>query len=774
MRQIFSKVELSQNNIFAFWESPNPIPAYLELCKESWIKNIPNCKIHILNHSNLHQYIGDTYDMAQLKSISFAMQSDIISAAVLEKFGGLFLDLDCIVTDNIFDIFNKISDTKLISFGRPDTKAIHLAALYCAKPGNPILTEWRKIAQERLRNKPDQCPWYYFGNGIVNPLFKKLEYKDSFYIIDRTQSGNILESVAFPNSQDPIMDYKKFYFDENFGFEPNILEKVACGIISLHNSWSPSEYKNLYDKEAFFQKSAPIVELLSYILKHDTTKPYTTLPLLESHITFKLNDHHISYKKKYFKNVLVLDFFVNNVSFAFDIGIEKEKFYADIIFRNASSEVCKNLPGFRGIAFNSNKGRIIANAKEDHVWMEIFKFYNHIKDNTVNNQQSKIKIETDALVDLRTFKISNNLLILEGIGILTGQNAREYRDIDYKLIIKSESEEFVKNLAKAHRPHLTATYSFHPSISYDKCWFATPGYKGVDISDVPPGNYELLLKIKINGFDKTFVLKSQKPVHFEHEIMDCDFSEQGNRLIIKKDLKNANWETIDAFYIPKKFSSEKVSIDGYYRDEYNNIIEAPAGLNNVQVRFFGKNNRVVLHKQSGLKNTLIEFKGDNGIFQIGEKAGIFGTFRIGYDCKIKIGSGTTSTNAVYVTCAEKTSITIGDDCMFATNNQIRTDDSHAIYDLDTGKRINHSKDIFIGNHVWIAYGAIVLGGAHIGNGCVLGMHSLAKKQFPDNCVIAGIPAKVVRENIFWKRPLLLNLPYSENDIAPIPDGFIGT
>lgn len=758
-----SQVNLSQNNIFAFWESPNPIPAYLELCKESWIKNIPNCAIHILNHSNLHQYIGDTYDMEQLKSISFAMQSDIISAAVLEKFGGLFLDLDCIVTDNIFDIFNRISDTKLISFGRPNTNAIHLAVLYCAKPNNPILTEWRKTAQKRLINKPDQYPWHYFGNGIINPLFNKSEYKDSFYIIDRTQSGNILESVAFPNSQDPIADYKKFYFDEKFEFQHNILEKVTCGVVSLHNSWSPQEYKNLYDKDIFFSKSAPIVKLLSYVLKHDTNKSYTTLPILEALITEKLDKLHISYKKKYFNNLLVLDFSINNINFAFDIGSNKSDFYMDIIFRDSSLEVCKNLLCFRDIYFNNNKGRIISNMAEDNIWEELFNIYNHIR--TGFTTSSKINIEKDELIDLKTFKIINNLLFLEGIGILTGQSAKEYSDIDYKLLIKSQSKEFVKSLAKAHRPDLTTTYSFHPSISYDKCWFATPGYKGVDISDIPPGSYELFLKIKINGFDKTFVLKSQKTVHFEHEIVDFNFSETGNQLIIKQELKNANLGTVDLFYVPKKFKSEKISVTGYYQDEFNNIIEAPSGLNNVQIQFFGKNNHVVLHNDSALKNTVIEFKGNNGTFRIGEKAGIFGTFRIGHDCNIEIGNSVTSTNAVYVTCAEKTNIHIGNDCMLATNNQIRTDDSHGIYDLGSGKRINRSKDIFIGNHVWLAYGATVLGGAHIGSGCVLGAFSLAKKQFPENCVLAGVPAKVIRENIFWKRPLLLNNPYIEDEIA---------
>lgn len=377
-----------------------------------------------------------------------------------------------------------------------------------------------------------------------------------------------------------------------------------------------------------------------------------------------------------------------------------------------------------------------------------------------------LKNATESMIQLRTFKLVDNILYIEGIGILTGQSAKEYSDIDYKLIIKDEYTEIIKNLAKAHRPDLTASYSFHPSISYDKCWFATPGYKGIDISDIPPGNYNLFLKIKVNGFEKMFALQAEKTIHFEHEALAFSFQDSApfNQFIIKQDLKDINLGTVDVFYAPKKFTSEKISVSGYYQDEFNNIVDAPTGLINVQVQFVGRNNRVILHKNSALKNTFIEFKGDNGSFSIGKKAGIFGTFRIGYDCNIEIGSGVTSTNAVYVTCAEKTNIHIGDDCMLATNNQIRTDDSHGIYDLNTGKRVNYSKDIFIGDHVWLAYGAIVLGGANIGSGCVVGANSMVKKQFPKNSILAGIPAKVIRENIFWKRPLLLNKLYSEHDI----------
>ncbi|MGN6824314.1 acyltransferase [Neisseria sp. P0019.S002] len=352
------------------------------------------------------------------------------------------------------------------------------------------------------------------------------------------------------------------------------------------------------------------------------------------------------------------------------------------------------------------------------------------------------------IVDLKKFKLLGSVLYIEGIGIVLGQSAKEYSDINYQLIIKNATNSYVKPLAKALHEELTVQYSKDPNISYDTCWFATLNYEGVDISDIPVGNYELFLKIIVNSIEKIINLQTETEINIDNSLFSFKANNTGNEFIIKENLKG------DIVYC--QYSDDKLKIMGCYQDEYNNFIQAPSNLNNVHVRFFGKNNRVILHENSDLKNTFIEFKGSNAIIVIGERAGIFGTFRLGFGCKIEIGNGTTSTNSVYVTCAESTSITIGDDCMFATNNQIRTDDAHAIYNANTGKRINFSKDIVIGNHVWVAYGATILGGSCIGDGSVIGAFSLLKKPIPNNCIAAGVPAKVIRENIIWERPLLLN------------------
>jgi acetyltransferase, cysE/lacA/lpxA/nodL family len=62
--------------------------------------------------------------------------------------------------------------------------------------------------------------------------------------------------------------------------------------------------------------------------------------------------------------------------------------------------------------------------------------------------------------------------------------------------------------------------------------------------------------------------------------------------------------------------------------------------------------------------------------------------------------------------------------------------------------------------VWVAYGATIWGGTKIGSGSIVGAFSVVKKQFPNNCVIAGVPAKVIRKDVFWERN---NVLYTDID-----------
>lgn len=64
--------------------------------------------------------------------------------------------------------------------------------------------------------------------------------------------------------------------------------------------------------------------------------------------------------------------------------------------------------------------------------------------------------------------------------------------------------------------------------------------------------------------------------------------------------------------------------------------------------------------------------------------------------------------------------------------------------ITIGRQLDPSGIPKIGNDVYISAGARILGDITIGNNVIVGANSVVIKDVPDNCIVAGIPAKVIR------------------------------
>lgn len=94
-------------------------------------------------------------------------------------------------------------------------------------------------------------------------------------------------------------------------------------------------------------------------------------------------------------------------------------------------------------------------------------------------------------------------------------------------------------------------------------------------------------------------------------------------------------------------------------------------------------------------------------------------------------------------------ITIGDGCAIARNVAIYDSDFHMIQD-QYGTCQNPASSIRIGNHVWIGVGAILLKGITVGDGAVIGAGTVVTRDVPENSMVVGAPAKVIKENVRWR------------------------
>lgn len=173
-----------------------------------------------------------------------------------------------------------------------------------------------------------------------------------------------------------------------------------------------------------------------------------------------------------------------------------------------------------------------------------------------------------------------------------------------------------------------------------------------------------------------------------------------------------------------------------------------------------KNSKIELHKNSKLLCRDILFMGskqvqsskletrllveENATLQINKS---FTMYAGSYIRVIKNGcleiNGGFINEGVEITCASN--ITIGEGATIARDVVIRDYDGHTINEPN----YQISKPITIGKHVWIGNRAMILKGVTIGDGAIVAAGAIVTKDVPAKAIVAGVPAKVIKENIDW-------------------------
>ena len=190
----------------------------------------------------------------------------------------------------------------------------------------------------------------------------------------------------------------------------------------------------------------------------------------------------------------------------------------------------------------------------------------------------------------------------------------------------------------------------------------------------------------------------------------------------------------------------------------DNIIEIheTADISTCKFNIIGKRNRVFIGSNCVMRNCRIEILSDNNDIFISENCRITANIiiKISENNKLFIDKDT-SCGGANIICGESTKIKIGKDCMLAWGIEIRSTDSHAIFDKASGERINKAENIEIKDHVWIGAQVTILSGSYIAEDSVVGIRSVIKNKFTEEgSIIVGSPAKVVKQGVTWDRYLL--------------------
>lgn len=128
---------------------------------------------------------------------------------------------------------------------------------------------------------------------------------------------------------------------------------------------------------------------------------------------------------------------------------------------------------------------------------------------------------------------------------------------------------------------------------------------------------------------------------------------------------------------------------------------------------------------------------------VGDRFFVEPTIYFSYGVNITIGNHFYANHDVML--CDEGKITIGNDVKFGPKVGLYTPQ----HPLDPSVRRTEAETvapITIGNDVWVGGGASILPGVTLGNNVVVGAGSVVTHSFPDNVIVVGNPARVLREN----------------------------
>ena len=157
----------SNNNIYLYWVGNEY--KLIQILREliySHSNNGKNYVVHLINKENINTYIKDLpnyfYDLQP------AHQADFVRVSVVCDYGGIWLDSDTLVMDNLETLFNIINNQD--GFFILQNNNILFNGVFGSKPNTKLMIEWKTRLIQILNEKTNNIQWAEIGNNLLEDI----------------------------------------------------------------------------------------------------------------------------------------------------------------------------------------------------------------------------------------------------------------------------------------------------------------------------------------------------------------------------------------------------------------------------------------------------------------------------------------------------------------------------------------------------------------------------------------------------------------------------
>ena len=229
----------------------------------------------------------------------------------------------------------------------------------------------------------------------------------------------------------------------------------------------------------------------------------------------------------------------------------------------------------------------------------------------------------------------------------------------------------------------------------------------IQLSNITPSK----LNLNIYGNNNTIILSDDIKINGFINIGTAEYNVHNSKIFIGKNviINNLNISIING-------GNQELKIEG------NNFIEElPASL--------FSDTKLLIKEKTNIYNCPRCVLQKNAVVEIGENNHIVD---------------------IFIDVDKHSKIKIGNNCAFSWQTVLYPDDQHSILDMQNNILNKTPHEIIIGNHCWIGFGCKFLHNAQIQDNTIVGMNSLINKKFTEShIIIAGQPAKIIKNNIRW-------------------------